>query len=990
MCIRMCLWITFQHVRSALHDMTCCHQFSMTHKFCNTLGKPRTRFFAFRSCVICRIRHCDPSRPIIDNLEKSCERTVQHGETPYHGSQNIRSCVEKLRMFGKKVLGRLAFCWNLYQVFVFSSHHTTNIINICGCLLGPWSQKAYSPNLYPEFYPSYHSNHPGHMQHVNSYGVCDFVVRQHQFNLSIFARTSLQNQLFIPNSFHQMTLPAVCGCCACQEDAFIHETNIFFFTRKHFDISNQLYNKLHWLKQHVSRGFLLFSIIPQNMQWIKHERIEQHMDSQRRTSIFHPTPKQSTNSRRLLYTSFNTTTKWVIHMQGFVQYNNLQIVQALAGHGSLVPHILVEFSPTTCGTCDANTRLVCGHRLPYFDRFQRIGEATNPGPSQNRTKTEHLNIYHCNPTSLVGKENHFDHMLNGIHLISETSATQTAQKICTARFKHKNMKCLWSYPTNAYKQSAANLRGHAGGTAIVSPFPMHRGLEPIPSYLQRADRFVDGVVQYYPHLYMYCAAIYGPHINHRYYNPRTIMNDIMNHVAQKGLRFQGPVCVAGDFNCSLQDIECWPALKAAGWVDAAEFSAHVNCHPIETTSNDNARHSFILCNRQLAAALIDCRTIKHHLFSVHPVLHARFNYKAATQSFLQWKLPKSFDRYIIDTQTAENYATKECLDKHATHEMALQNNDLHALSKSWTHIAEQTLAHSAIDVEGKAVKVRPGHLGRAKESHFTTQPAAMPIIPRPRDGDHQPISEQGSVELRRWGKQLHRLQSLVRQYNSYNQTHNILAFGQLQTLWISILNAKGFDNKFQQWILDHHEMFVPLQLPQIEYCIELKNTFAQWYTTQEHTIWLQRTKLKQLEVIVDIPNGGKLAFQQLRDEAYPPIHAIHFQREATMIRTRCTKDGSNVIKIQAGHNLCVGPLHLQDQHVNITQVLPNQVKLDKKLNIDPPTLPFIKRTLQWILLACTNIYSRLGRSIFVVMTQRKTIKHGKNLFVSLKQSRISL
>ena len=158
-------------------------------------------------------------------------------------------------------------------------------------------------------------------------------------------------------------------------------------------------------------------------------------------------------------------------MQGFVQYNNLQIVQALAGHGSLVPHILVEFSPTTCGTCDANTRLVCGHRLPYFDRFQRMGEATNPGPSQNRTKTEHLNIYHCNPTSLVGKENHFDHMLNGIHLISETSATQTAQKICTARFKHKNMKCLWSYPTNAYKQSAANLRGHAGGTAIVVTFP---------------------------------------------------------------------------------------------------------------------------------------------------------------------------------------------------------------------------------------------------------------------------------------------------------------------------------------------------------------------------------------------------------------------------------------------------------------------------------------------------------------------------------------
>ena len=117
-----------------------------------------------------------------------------------------------------------------------------------------------------------------------------------------------------------------------------------------------------------------------------------------------------------------------------------------------------------------------------------------------------------------------------------------------------------------------------------------------------------------------------------------------------------------------------------------------------------------------------------------------------------------FDRFIIDSQTAENFAYQQCLDMQSLHDLALHENDVTKLYRSWTTIAEQTLAQAAVDVEGKSIRVRPEHLGRAKSTHFIDQPAAMPIILRPRHGDHPPISEQGSVELRRWGKQLHRLQ----------------------------------------------------------------------------------------------------------------------------------------------------------------------------------------------------------------------------------------
>lgn len=715
----------------------------------------------------------------------------------------------------------------------------------------------------------------------------------------------------IPVDFSFDTLPLHTSCC--DHGMSVYMEQLQQSCHKHEPLRQLLMWIQNWIptitNMWTTMMMIFFSGL-QNIQWIKQHAHVHHFSCQDiQLNIIHYTNTIDFNP------GLNR------HLHDYPSSIATHDVPVIVSYDDSSPHWYNVSQPCQSNGLDHHTqsfhrnKVVVSSRFPrkvlrisspnqFHERFRRIGEATNPGPQPGK-QFNHLpilNIYHSNPTSLVGKEDHYDHMYNGIHLISETSATQTAQKICTARFKKKHMTCLWSHPTNAYNKVQLT-SVVMQGAAVVSPFPMHRGLEPIPSYLQKADRFVDGVVQYYPHLYMYCAAVYGPHINHRYCNPRTIMNQIMNFVAQKGLRYQGPACISGDFNCPLTDIECWPALQAAGWVDAAALSASKNRHPLDATSNENARHSFILCNRQLAAALIERRTIKHHLFSVHPVLHAKFDLAVARQSYIQWKIPKSFDRFLVDHQAAEHFAQQQCQDKHYIHEIAMHNNDIAALTKSWTELAERTLAQAAVDVEGKPIKVRPGHLGRAQTKYFVSQPAAMPILPRPRQGDHQPISEQGSVELRRWGKQLHRLQSLARQYTSYSNTRNQIAHQQMQTLWYKILEAKGFENKFQQWILEHYSVYVPLCLPSLTYCVELKDAFAKWYTTQEHAIWLQRTNLKQLEIIVDIPKGGRLAFQQLRDESYPPLHAIHFQRQAKIIRTRCTKDGTKTFKVEPGHNL---------------------------------------------------------------------------------------
>ncbi len=71
--------------------------------------------------------------------------------------------------------------------------------------------------------------------------------------------------------------------------------------------------------------------------------------------------------------------------------------------------------------------------------------------------------------------------------------------------------------------------------------------------------------------------------------------------------------------------------------------------------------------------------------------------------YTQWKIPKSFDRFVIDSQTAENFAYQHCLDMQSLHDLALHENDVTKLFRSWATFAEQTLAQAAVDVEGKSI-----------------------------------------------------------------------------------------------------------------------------------------------------------------------------------------------------------------------------------------------------------------------------------------------
>lgn len=108
----------------------------------------------------------------------------------------------------------------------------------------------------------------------------------------------------------------------------------------------------------------------------------------------------------------------------------------------------------------------CVVAIALFAVVWRIGEALHPGPDGQ------LEIMSINPTTVFDREDEIAKLGEAVIGISETAATAVVQSISSARWRASNMQVAWSAPVKPYAYSKAEIRGLAGGTAIVSSFPM--------------------------------------------------------------------------------------------------------------------------------------------------------------------------------------------------------------------------------------------------------------------------------------------------------------------------------------------------------------------------------------------------------------------------------------------------------------------------------------------------------------------------------------
>ena len=526
----------------------------------------------------------------------------------------------------------------------------------------------------------------------------------------------------------------------------------------------------------------------------------------------------------------------------------------------------------------------------------RVGEAKNPGPGFAVDNGGEFCIFHCNPTALLGKELEVASWGKGITLLSETSATIKAQKVIQANLRKCDFQTIWSKPVTPYRQSTGEMRGLAGGTAIISSYPIRQTLEPLPDDIVDSDRYTEAIVQISPGRYMFCVAIYGAVIGQRYHDSLGITNRLFSVAAQRAVRFQGPSIIVGDLNCDLDKLSSWPSLVKHGWIDSAIKSAEINNHEVEMTYDNITRHSYILTSKHLRNALLDCRTVKHFVFSKHPVIKLRLDLEHCLKARYVWQLPKSFDQFSHDVEKASIFAQQIIDKKDSKLKQCLETNDIDGIAKHWTVIAEETLRYSAVFKEHQESKPKMGHMGRAHKNPIQLKTQAIPIMKKPRDDHYIPNIDQGSVELRRHVKQLHRLQSLSSQVRALEQNYSEIADNQTQKLWESICRAKGFHVNFVHWMYAHGFICVPVKTPNRQFVDNLTATFHKHLRSLESDFRLYKSKIKQLEIIADLKHGGALAFREVQNDALPPLDEIRYEIRSAAKKVKWPKEG--LVKIR--------------------------------------------------------------------------------------------
>ena len=571
-----------------------------------------------------------------------------------------------------------------------------------------------------------------------------------------------------------------------------------------------------------------------------------------------------------------------------------------------------------------------------YTQSARIGEATNPGPRvsdsfdlQNEgVDSNYLWVGSCNPTQLFSKESVFPEWGNGIWAVSETSTTAQAMPIVRSRLKASGFNIHFGEPVLP-QQATSNLRGKAGGVAVVTNYPVRRFQYPSPDYLYKSTRFVDTIVQVRNDFAILVCSLYGV-AGQCSSHSMSLTHDIFAQAANRVSGYHGPSIICGDLNIDLDQIQSWQYLQSLGWRDMAMLDSEKFGREPQATSVFGHRHTFIIASPELCRCFHACRTVETYDFDAHPLLAAGFKIDSYLKPTLQWKLPKSFENFMFDDELLEKNSEISCAQRLDAFEASLHDGNLDQAARQFTLAFEDTLKNSAVTVDGFKCDIPPGHFGRSNGNPFTCKKARVVCVKPGRNGDFTPILTQTNCSLRAHTKQLRRLQALKQQYKAAQHSRSDKGFRSCQSLWNVILSAHGFSRGFASWIGTELGCCVPLQTPTLEYVEQLASYFEIWHKRELNYFFLQKSADRKSRIAADIASGGKWCFDQVKDTSAPPLSTISWNVECQIKRIAWRKQGLNTLPLQGKSPFDTNfPINFQGQDRNIVCQNSNLLTLDK-------------------------------------------------------------
>lgn len=567
---------------------------------------------------------------------------------------------------------------------------------------------------------------------------------------------------------------------------------------------------------------------------------------------------------------------------------------------------------------------------------RRVGEAKNPGPVEPIDMKGLVAIGSINPTSITSKLETLYDLGPGIWSMSETSATERQQQCTRSFFKRKSWHVVMGKPVKAHRNGVMAVRGVAKGVGLFSSFPSWKSVTPLPTDLEESCRIVVSFTQLSPNLTIQFVTIYGPHTK-AMLSPLPFLDKMMRFALERARTYNGPTIILGDLNYTLDEIPSWPLMSECGFVDAALHDARRRNDVPSPTCKGLTRKTFILIPDTMVPSLVHCDTIDDHLFDTHPVLRALFRIEVLTKAPMKINLPKSVDDFLHDLPRLNSLAEQHVQQHKEQFQLLLQQGKTDQANQIWTNAVENVLTQTVVDSEGQPLHLNKSYYGRNDPTLTRYEPPSIPIPKPGRDGDFNPVGEFHSVYLRRWLRQVRRLQTMEatrKALNSCSIERRIHVASRCNELWKSILNATGFEGGFVKFISEDFPI-VPLHCPDLNYISAVKTFMMEKYQQEERQFFKCTNDKKAADIRNDMTKkAGRMAFRQLQEDPKHISPVFHTKHEFQLKPQRCFLKGQTTLILSNVQNLDTSlPLCYDGKNYTIRRVVNDRVHLVEPLHI---------------------------------------------------------
>ena len=516
-----------------------------------------------------------------------------------------------------------------------------------------------------------------------------------------------------------------------------------------------------------------------------------------------------------------------------------------------------------------------------FDWYtnMRVGEASNPGPSEASHKLHHFDCAFLNPTSLNGKLPNISCLKKHLLLFAETSATKSIQMQEAAEARREGFSTIFSPPVLPQRLGLDEdtLRGQATGTAVYSQLPVR-----ISRTIDQSDWFPSGrLLQVFLELgsiEIQVFIIYGFQSNQPKSRART---DLLIHHAIELAGFTNhPTIFAGDFNHSIDCLRSCDQLWQQGYRSANDIFFETTGEHLPHTYKNQTSNDVAIFSPELVPLISDIHVNLQGMFAGHHPLCFRVNIPQHSFTKHKWHLPNSWIGLTPDPELIDQaYVPMIAEDGTWNHQI---EQDPHSVLFTWSKKIEASV-HKALKKQHEINPVDFPYDGLPRNFRGRCKPRKLVKTPLHKavktawNGHYTPATDCDNMILRQRTKQIRRIQSLKHRVISFRPDQ----FDQLWEEWNAIITSTGFKGGFIHWILsfEFFTEFGPDVLPSTDLLNDMEQLLIHENNCQVADLHRIRKSKKAIHENYDLKHQHKKdSFKKIREPSPGILQQVDFRK----------------------------------------------------------------------------------------------------------------